>query len=80
MNDGARLDQTVCPLCGSANECAMETEKATGMAQPPCWCSTLSIDARLIEQIPKASRGLACICPACAQRPLAAASAASRLP
>jgi Cysteine-rich CWC len=70
MSDGARLDPSLCPLCGAANQCAMEIEKTTGVAQPPCWCSTLHIDAQRLEQIPPASRGRACICLACAQRPL----------
>lgn len=61
------LDATRCPLCGSANQCAMEIERATGMQQPPCWCSTVRFDAELLARIPQEQRNLACVCAACAQ-------------
>jgi Cysteine-rich CWC len=64
---GLLIDPTVCPLCGTANQCAMETEAATGTVQPPCWCTALVLDAQVLARIPKASQGLACICAACAQ-------------
>ncbi len=60
------LDPARCPLCGAANQCAMEIEKTTGITQPPCWCATLSFDAALIGRLPPASQGLACICARCA--------------
>jgi hypothetical protein len=60
------LDASVCPLCGKANQCAMEAEKATGRAQPPCWCAGLKMDASLLEKIPANQRGLACVCQDCA--------------
>ncbi len=66
--DASPLDASVCPLCGKANLCAMELEKATGIAQPACWCTGLKMDAELLAQIPAASRNLACICQACATR------------
>ncbi len=55
-----------CPLCGQPNRCAMELEKETGLAQPPCWCTTIAFDKTVLAQIPAASRGVACICAACA--------------
>jgi Cysteine-rich CWC len=61
---------TQCPLCGQANFCAMEVEKLTGVAQPPCWCNGVKFEATLIEKIPAAARGLACVCAACASNTL----------
>lgn len=61
------LDPTACPLCGQANQCAMEVERATGVKQPPCWCSQLSFDAESLSRIPEHARGTACLCAACAQ-------------
>lgn len=61
------IDPTLCPLCGLANQCAMEIEKASGVAQPPCWCSRVQFDAALLASIPAAAQNLACLCPGCAQ-------------
>ncbi len=60
-------DPTHCPLCGQANECAMEIERATGVKQPPCWCSQVRFEAALLSRIPEHARGKACLCPACAK-------------
>ena len=70
------VDATCCPLCGQANRCAMEVERETGQAQPPCWCTRVEFSRELIEQVPAALRGQACICQACAARgdPQAAAA------
>ncbi|MDM0044871.1 cysteine-rich CWC family protein [Variovorax dokdonensis] len=69
MPAAADVDPTRCPLCGGDNRCAVEVERATGQAQPPCWCMSTPIDAALIEQVarqaPQAS-GKACICARCA--------------
>jgi hypothetical protein len=58
---------TSCPLCGEANLCAMELQKATGQPQPPCWCTGVDFSAQLLERLPAASRGIACICARCAE-------------
>jgi hypothetical protein len=60
-------DPRLCPLCGLANSCAMEQQRATGEAQPPCWCTNVDFDAALLARVPAESHGLACICPACAR-------------
>lgn len=62
------LDATWCPVCGSANLCAMEIERATGMPQPPCWCTTVHFDAELLARMPQNQRNLACICATCAEK------------
>ncbi len=55
-----------CPLCHAPNRCAMETERATGQPQPPCWCTTAAFAPELLARVPEPARGRACICPACA--------------
>ena len=59
------MDATLCPLCGQPNRCAMEVEHATGVKQPPCWCTQVDFSRELLAQVPAASRGRACICGAC---------------
>ena len=61
-------DPRLCPLCGQANQCAMEIEKQTGVPQGACWCCSASISAELLSQIPEALRNQACVCPACAAK------------
>jgi hypothetical protein len=60
-------DPTRCPLCGQPNQCAMEVQQATGVKQPPCWCTQVDFTADLLARVPAASRGTACICKACAE-------------
>lgn len=55
----------ICPLCGQLNQCAMEVEHATGVKQAPCWCTQTQFSAELLNNIPEAARGIACLCPAC---------------
>ncbi|MGJ7523002.1 cysteine-rich CWC family protein [Variovorax sp. LT1P1] len=66
MPDSPIIDPTRCPLCGTPNACAMETERLTGVAQGPCWCMTAVFDDALMARIPATSRGVACICARCA--------------
>jgi len=56
-----------CPLCGQPNQCAMEVELATGIQQPPCWCTQVQFTPELLGRIPEAARDKACICAACVQ-------------
>ncbi|WP_084652496.1 cysteine-rich CWC family protein [Ottowia thiooxydans] len=58
---------THCPLCGQANQCAMEVERATGQPQEACWCMQASFPPALLDQVPAESRGTACICLACSE-------------
>lgn len=62
------LDPSRCPICGQANQCAMEVEKATGQPQDPCWCMQVDFNAELLAQLPAESRGQACICRSCAEQ------------
>jgi hypothetical protein len=52
-----------CPLCGGENACA---PARSGSFAEPCWCEGVSFDPALLERVPPASRGTACICAACA--------------
>lgn len=58
---------TLCPLCGQANACAMEREKATGVPQGPCWCTQVDFSADLLARVPEEARNRACLCPQCAR-------------
>jgi hypothetical protein len=61
------IDPSRCPLCGQANVCAMEVERATGEKQPPCWCTQAEFSADLLARLPADQQRLACICTACAK-------------
>ena len=61
------VDPVRCPLCGAANQCAQEIERATGVKQPPCWCTEVRFEAELLARVPEHARRQACICRACAQ-------------
>jgi hypothetical protein len=43
----------------------MELERATGVAQPPCWCTTARFPPDLLARLPPEAAGKACICAAC---------------
>ncbi len=60
------IDPCLCPLCGQSNQCANEVERATGVAQGPCWCTTAVFTPALLERIPADSRRKACVCARCA--------------
>lgn len=55
----------LCPICGQPNACAMEAERATGIKQPPCWCTQVTFTQDLLDRIPAAARNMACVCAAC---------------
>jgi Cysteine-rich CWC len=74
----SKINQSLCSLCGKANQCAMEIEKATGIKQAACWCVGMDFSADLLAQVPVSAQGQACICAACAAKSKAAGS--SNLP
>ncbi|WP_437927803.1 cysteine-rich CWC family protein [Sorangium sp. So ce291] len=59
---GDPADPSRCPLCGEANACGMAEGAST------CWCFETSIPAEVLERVPEAARGVACVCRACATR------------
>jgi hypothetical protein len=68
MQPQAMPDPSRCPLCGQVNQCAMEVEKATGVKQPPCWCTQVDFGAALLQRVPAELQRKACICRACATK------------
>ncbi len=55
-------DETKCPLCGAANECAV----ASGKPPDSCWCMTATMDPNALTAIPAEAEGRICICARCA--------------
>jgi hypothetical protein len=55
-------DATRCPLCGSANECAV----AAGRDPESCWCMTVTMSPSALGAIPEEAQGKICICARCA--------------
>ena len=68
------IDTSLCPVCGQSNQCANEAERATGVAQGPCWCTTAVFTLELLARVPAKARRLACICARCASAANAAAN------
>ena len=68
MNAQALTGAELCPLCSQPNRCALETQRLTGLEQPPCWCTRTDFAPALLERLPVEARGRACICQACAER------------
>ena len=60
---GPPVPPDVCPLCGAGNSCAMARG---GEPERPCWCVAVTFGAELLERVPPAARGRACVCAACA--------------
>ncbi|WP_353400235.1 cysteine-rich CWC family protein [Hydrogenophaga sp. 5NK40-0174] len=63
------LDPSRCPLCGEPNACAMACQGA-GTATPacatPCWCEEAVFSEALLDRVPPAAKGRACVCANCA--------------
>jgi hypothetical protein len=55
-------DPRLCPLCGEANACAL----AGNAAADTCWCASVTITTAVLERVPPAARGVACVCRRCA--------------
>jgi hypothetical protein len=56
------LPNHTCPLCGQPNACAAA---ATGRFDSGCWCQDVEIPLALLDRIPEAQRGTACLCATC---------------
>jgi hypothetical protein len=52
-----------CPLCGENNGCAVQA----GNDPAGCWCMSARIPKALLEQVPPAQRGKACVCQSCVE-------------
>lgn len=56
----AGIDPCRCPICGATNDCGLARGENT------CWCFDLRIPPEVLEKVPPESRGVVCICRACA--------------
>ena len=61
------IDPTLCPICREPNICAMEKAKATGTKPGRCWCMDAVFTPAVMDQVPDAAKGKACICAKCAE-------------
>lgn len=57
------LPNTICPLCGGANECA---PSSSGSLDVECWCTKATISREALARVPAESVNKACLCPRCA--------------
>jgi len=55
------IDPSRCPRCGAPNACTM----AAGKPSERCWCTDVVVPVDLIDALPEAARGVACLCAAC---------------
>jgi hypothetical protein len=63
MNSAAKtFDAGRCPVCGQPNDCQLCT---AAVYKGPCWCLQVEIPEVLLNQIPPAARGKACLCRDC---------------
>ena len=60
------VDPSACPLCGDANQCAIEIAKATGKPLERCWCVDAVFTPELLDGLPEEVKGKACVCFICA--------------
>ncbi|MFT3718572.1 cysteine-rich CWC family protein [Pseudorhodoferax sp.] len=60
------VDPARCPLCGALNTCAMAAGAPAARAAD-CWCMRTPVAPAALARLPAERRGLACLCPRCAQ-------------
>jgi Cysteine-rich CWC len=54
------INETLCPLCGSPNNCMAHREES-------CWCNGVTFPADLLALVPVPKQRKACICLSCLQ-------------
>ena len=60
------IDPTRCPICNEVNVCAAEKAKLPGIKPERCWCMDAVFTPDVMNQVPDAAKGKACICAKCA--------------
>ena len=60
------IDPTRCPICHEPNVCAMEKAKLTDTKPERCWCFDAVFTPAVMDLVPDASKGKACVCAKCA--------------
>ena len=61
-----QIDPTHCPTCDEPNVCAMEKAKVTGSKPERCWYMDAVFTPAVMDQVPDAAKGKACVCAKCA--------------
>ncbi len=56
------IGPSLCPVCGVSNQCAAEQGEVT------CWCHSIEVDPRLIEDLPPELQDVSCLCSFCASK------------
>jgi len=59
----ASYDPSRCPLCGERNECA----SAADPDATDCWCVAEKFPSDLLQRVPAAAMGRACVCRRCVE-------------
>jgi hypothetical protein len=54
------LNPSVCPLCRQPNQCGAAAGEAT------CWCYSTAVPKEVLDRVPEAEKGAACVCRNCA--------------
>jgi prepilin-type N-terminal cleavage/methylation domain-containing protein/prepilin-type processing-associated H-X9-DG protein len=65
MSQPQSINPSLCPLCGTTNECRLA---APGVAKGACWCEREDIPGELLQHVPEHLRNRACICRNCVQK------------
>ena len=60
------IDPNRCPICHEPNVCAVEKAKLPGSKPERCWCMDAVFTPDVMNQVPDAAKGKACICAKCA--------------
>ncbi|MCZ2498957.1 hypothetical protein GN316_19535 [Xylophilus sp. Kf1] len=60
------VDAGCCPLCGDGNACGqVDGEPAMDGTDLACWCRDVRVSPAILDRIPPAARGRACVCRRC---------------
>ncbi|WP_256760293.1 cysteine-rich CWC family protein [Cohnella sp. WQ 127256] len=60
VDENKHVDGKHCPLCGSHNQCSVESGD--------CWCFHKKVPLELRDRIPKELRGKVCLCRKCVEQ------------
>ena len=56
-----KIDETICPLCREENGCMAHSDSR-------CWCVDLTVPQALLDLVPEAQQGQACVCRSCIEK------------
>lgn len=55
------MSKSICPLCGQANNCAMEL----GKEPSSCWCMDIKMPEGILDMVSDEDKNKGCICKNC---------------